>query len=574
MERWKPIVAAPGVCEGWAAGETIGEGFGLAIGVVDAERDTVLHVAVGEVGEEDEVWNLLSEVLPAGIQILGVMVRPTDEAVVAWARRGGRRVLRLSDIPVDAEWDPALVPVRASLRIAQVLVDGRREPRYSPEPLVVLDRSKFSFALPRTGLVVHGSDHPANQIQLADLDGFMKTSRSQQHSVRVSASRKSKKSVAHQRRTAEDDDSRRHERELDPRKATADDPLEVVLLENGPNPGRVQPAPMLSGSQLSNCSSSLVNLDVMVYARLDQNLAEVRNAIVEALQRQTSGVLPHRSGEILVPFHFLPPGLPFVITLVLPQDADESSALLLKRRKRLHSCLRLPMNRPLFLRSCALHRQIESPSYTPRLRNVHDGLQVVGRGSIHLVQGLYDYFHYMQDRFDDNGWGCAYRSLQTLISWCVLQKYATCSVPNHQEIQETLVEIGDKPKRFAGSKEWIGANEVCYALEHFTGISSRIMHVSAGSEIALKGRELAYHFDTQGSPVMIGGGVLAYTILGVQFDSVTGDTHFLILDPHYIGPEDVSVIQSKGWCGWKKPSLFVAHAFYNLCMPIRPRVFI
>jgi hypothetical protein len=34
---------------------------------------------------------------------------------------------------------------------------------------------------------------------------------------------------------------------------------------------------------------------------------------------------------------------------------------------------------------------------------------------------------------------------------------------------------------------------------------------------------------------MIGGGVLAYTLLGVQFDELTGDAAFLILDPHYTG---------------------------------------
>lgn len=70
---------------------------------------------------------------------------------------------------------------------------------------------------------------------------------------------------------------------------------------------------------------------------------------------------------------------------------------------------------------------------------------------------------------------------------------------------------------------------------------------------------------------MIGGGVLAYTILGVCFDDVTGDTRFLILDPHYTGGEDLKVIQKKGWVGWKKPDLFVKSAFYNLCMPLRPR---
>jgi hypothetical protein len=34
---------------------------------------------------------------------------------------------------------------------------------------------------------------------------------------------------------------------------------------------------------------------------------------------------------------------------------------------------------------------------------------------------------------------------------------------------------------------------------------------------------------------MIGGGVLAYTLLGVAFNEDTGAAAFLILDPHYTG---------------------------------------
>ena len=43
----------------------------------------------------------------------------------------------------------------------------------------------------------------------------------------------------------------------------------------------------------------------------------------------------------------------------------------------------------------------------------------------------------------------------------------------------------------------------------------------------------------------IGGGVLAHTILGVDFNDVTGDIKFLILDPHYTGGEDLKTIQDK-----------------------------
>lgn len=38
-------------------------------------------------------------------------------------------------------------------------------------------------------------------------------------------------------------------------------------------------------------------------------------------------------------------------------------------------------------------------------------------GEVSAVQGIYSYHHYRQDRIDDSGWGCAYRSLQTIISW-------------------------------------------------------------------------------------------------------------------------------------------------------------
>lgn len=58
-------------------------------------------------------------------------------------------------------------------------------------------------------------------------------------------------------------------------------------------------------------------------------------------------------------------------------------------------------------------------------------------------------------------------------------------------------------------------------------------------------RELARHFDTEGTPVMIGGGALAYTLLGVAFHGGTGEARFLILDPHYTGPDELDTIQGK-----------------------------
>eukprot|EP00958_Prasinococcus_capsulatus_P018729 scaffold2215_cov353-Prasinococcus_capsulatus_cf.AAC.9 len=61
-----------------------------------------------------------------------------------------------------------------------------------------------------------------------------------------------------------------------------------------------------------------------------------------------------------------------------------------------------------------------------------------------------------------------------------------------------------------------------------------------------KARELEQHFATQGTPVMVGGGVLAYTMLGLDYNRKTGDCSFLILDPHYTGAEDLKVCHRRG----------------------------
>ena len=36
-------------------------------------------------------------------------------------------------------------------------------------------------------------------------------------------------------------------------------------------------------------------------------------------------------------------------------------------------------------------------------------------------------------------------------------------------------------------------------------------------------RDLCRHFDTEGTPVMVGGGVLAYTMVGVDFNEVRAE---------------------------------------------------
>jgi len=57
-------------------------------------------------------------------------------------------------------------------------------------------------------------------------------------------------------------------------------------------------------------------------------------------------------------------------------------------------------------------------------------------GKVYTVAGHYAYHHYMQDGYDDSGWGCAYRSLQTIVSWLRLQAYTDKCIPSHADIQQ------------------------------------------------------------------------------------------------------------------------------------------
>lgn len=287
-------------------------------------------------------------------------------------------------------------------------------------------------------------------------------------------------------------------------------------------------------------------------------------------------------------YHFCPPGFLHPVTAIYDLSFGETEIKQVELRKRLHVRLKLSLDRPMVRAANALmlgstddvSGSCTTKKGTMRLINVHAGLSISGiaGGQMSLLQGSYEYYHYLQDDFDDNGWGCAYRSLQTIISWFRLQQYTSVDVPSHRKIQETLVEIGDKEPSFIGSREWIGAIELGFVLDKLLGVSCKILNVRSGAELPEKCRELALHFQTQGTPIMIGGGVLAYTLLGVDYNELTGDCAFLILDPHYTGADDLRLIQANGWCGWKKAvstkgkEFFLRDKFYNLLLPQRPNM--
>jgi Ufm1-specific protease 2 len=121
------------------------------------------------------------------------------------------------------------------------------------------------------------------------------------------------------------------------------------------------------------------------------------------------------------------------------------------------------------------------------------------------------------------------------------------AILNYFYWQCILVKLDDKPRSFIGSNTWIGSTEVGFVLEHLLQVQSRFVIASNGAELPIKGADLLQHFRREGTPVMMGGGALAHTLLGVSLptDSTKGDVWFLTLDPHYTGADDVLAIQTK-----------------------------
>ena len=345
--------------------------------------------------------------------------------------------------------------------------------------------------------------------------------------------------------------------------------------------------------------ASFAHLDALAYTSRGATFATVAAHLRVALARRVaaarwcltaaagvSGPAAVKNWRLREPrcFHFRPPGAAHAVTAsyLTPPGADpgaDPDLGLERTREAYHARFGLPTDKPALRVANAVwgtERASHSrASRSSRLRDVHSmapGLprSHVPHGTTHCVRGAYEYYHYMQDRFDDNGWGCAYRSLQTLCSWFSLQNYTSLAPPTHREIQRVLVDIGDKPKEFLGSAEWIGAVELAYVLDERYGVSCKILTVPSGYDLPSRARELARHFDETGTPVMMGGGKLAYTLLGVQWDEKTGECAFLILDPHYTGGEDLKAIVPR-WCGWKKCEDVFARDFYNLLMPIPPK---
>ncbi|XP_017881650.1 ufm1-specific protease 1-like [Ceratina calcarata] len=202
------------------------------------------------------------------------------------------------------------------------------------------------------------------------------------------------------------------------------------------------------------------------------------------------------------------------------------------------------------------------------LRDVHQNIPAPEAGRSSLVQGHYEYWHYGCDGFNDKGWGCGYRTLQTICSWIVINRNVDRSVPSIRQIQEVLVTLEDKEPSFIGSREWIGSFEVCFVLNHLYEVLSKIVHVRHGRDLRNEVAVIRSHFEEFGSPIMMGGDrdCSSKCVLGIHENPK--NTYLLILDPHFVGQATgTEQLENYNWVKWQNLDDFIDSSFYNLCLP-------
>ncbi|XP_014474432.1 PREDICTED: ufm1-specific protease 1 [Dinoponera quadriceps] len=205
---------------------------------------------------------------------------------------------------------------------------------------------------------------------------------------------------------------------------------------------------------------------------------------------------------------------------------------------------------------------------TNLLKNVHEDLALPDNGETYLIQGQYEYWHYGCDGFNDRGWGCGYRTLQTICSWVLSNESSKETVPSIDEIQKALVAVEDKDRTFIGSREWIGSFEVSVVLNQLYDILSKIIHVSSGRQLIDQVDNIKKHFEQFGSPIMMGGDKDCSSKCIVGLHAGSKGVYLLIVDPHFVGKaKNAGQLRNDRWVKWQNLNNFVDSSFYNLCLP-------
>lgn len=181
------------------------------------------------------------------------------------------------------------------------------------------------------------------------------------------------------------------------------------------------------------------------------------------------------------------------------------------------------------------------------------------------------YYHYGSDGVDDRGWGCGFRTLQTILNWIrkSQKKENQIRIPSVPELLDIVNRFDPDPEQ---KNRWIGTFEAGLVVEEVVGVSCRLSHAPRGSNLPFP--ELVDHFRKRGCPAMMGGDADAASkaILGTFESRKSGQRALLVADPHFWGRKDSSCagqLIQEGWVAWKNLETdFDRNSFYNLCLPL------
>ena len=119
-------------------------------------------------------------------------------------------------------------------------------------------------------------------------------------------------------------------------------------------------------------------------------------------------------------------------------------------------------------------------------------------------------------------------------------------------LQVLSFQLEDKPRSFAGSKEWIGSVEVMMVIDKICDVPCKILHARKGKDLDNLFDQVLEHLKKRCCPIMMGGD-LDCSSKGIFGACITAsdDKYFLILDPHFVknkdGPETPEHLIEAGW---------------------------
>ncbi|CAA0813359.1 Probable Ufm1-specific protease [Striga hermonthica] len=156
-------------------------------------------------------------------------------------------------------------------------------------------------------------------------------------------------------------------------------------------------------------------LEVLSYAKKDLLLTSmVSKLLIPGLVDQLHALKNKFLADVSVqqpqlqPYHFMPTGFLHPITVVYELSYGETEIKQVEARRTLHRRLGLPLDRPLLRIANAINFSTVMDKSNSKgsslLKDVHLGIpnSGVSGGHISLIQGSYEYYHYLQDGFDDS----------------------------------------------------------------------------------------------------------------------------------------------------------------------------